>query len=1013
MGQPVWQVRNSNLGTIAENIFFEYTLEAIDTDAGPVVYSLIAGELPEGIQLTGTQISGIPLKIIGVPGDVDEDTFSQFSIRATTTTNEVSDITFTLAVTGQKVPIILTPPGELADIYYGDFVNIEVEAFDQDTDDVLFWEVATGVLPDGLVLVQADRSVFIRGYPVPVSAFPIGVGLGFDGSKFDQNLGAFGFDYSAGQIDKNYGFILSVTDGIGYDSQTFSLFLKSTFNLTADSTEITADQLSPTADRTNKINPILLNNETFIGDFLHDNYFAYRFFGLDFEGDQIEFAIDSGTVPPNLVLNATTGWLYGILDTITGVSEDFAFDIIVYKVSDPTHASVPTTFTITIEGDLSGDVTFLNDNPMCIENGAVSTLAILGVPTYPTELLYTLVAGDLPPGLILDISGLIIGRPKFQSFTLDGGSTTFDGGSTGCDNLSGSFDNTFEFTVNVQDELMTTINVNAVFEIIVAPVNANPYEDLYLVSYPTIMDRIYFNQLADQDAVVPRADVFRDEDPFYGIAPDLRFILADGLNAASKTEYADALEQNHNRRKFGFNELKIAEARGGADQIIYEVIYTEMIDKLEEDNGNISIGSELVLNNVSAAEVIAQGGVPTFNSDGEIIIYPASITNMRNRILSEIGQVSNNTLPLWMTSIQSDTGRALGWIPACPIVYCKPGTAAQILFNINDSGFNIRQISFDVDRYVWDNNLSGFSLQIGQTEADYDGISPNGSFIGGDGVGGTAYAVLDEITLFSEAVIRVDAVDLALISQTEINYDGTASNGSFVGGDGAGGTAYVVSDTITLSDGSVITVDAIDGNDDVTDFTITTPSGINVVLGIALTQTSTSGTGTAFTLTPQLANVSGDVTEFTILDAGLNVLPLVEIDQDTTSGALLINSQDELDYNGLGDNGSFNGFASVGSYAVSDVITLSNGATVTVDAVSGSDVTDFTITSIGTAIKVGDTLTQTSVAPDTGQDGFTLTPGADNQTGGLGFTLTPGNATFEEVDEGDSILKFPKTNVFS
>jgi hypothetical protein len=59
MGQPIWQIRNSNLGTIAENIFFEYELEAIDTDLAPVSYSLIAGTLPEGIQLAGTSISGI------------------------------------------------------------------------------------------------------------------------------------------------------------------------------------------------------------------------------------------------------------------------------------------------------------------------------------------------------------------------------------------------------------------------------------------------------------------------------------------------------------------------------------------------------------------------------------------------------------------------------------------------------------------------------------------------------------------------------------------------------------------------------------------------------------------------------------------------------------------------------------------------------------------------------------------------------------------------------------------
>jgi len=93
------------------------------------------------------------------------------------------------------------------------------------------------------------------------------------------------------------------------------------------------------------------------------------------------------------------------------------------------------------------------------------------------------------------------------------------------------------------------------------------------------------------------------------------------------------------------------------------------------------------------------------------------------------------------------------------------------------------------------------------------------------------------------------------LGQSDQMYDGVGNNGVFDGGDGAGGTAYVVSDTITLSDGTVVTVTAVDVNGDVVSFGVTTPSDGPVVLGVALTQTSTTGTGAAFTLTPELANV--------------------------------------------------------------------------------------------------------------------------------------------------------------
>ena len=141
MGQPIWQLRNSNLGTIAENVYFEFELEAIDTDLQPVSYSLIAGQLPDGIQLTGTSLAGVPIRVTGVPTEVDEDTSTSFAIRATTTTNEVSDITLDLTVSGQSVPELVTPSGSLGTYTYGDFVDVQIDASDPDVGNTISWSV--------------------------------------------------------------------------------------------------------------------------------------------------------------------------------------------------------------------------------------------------------------------------------------------------------------------------------------------------------------------------------------------------------------------------------------------------------------------------------------------------------------------------------------------------------------------------------------------------------------------------------------------------------------------------------------------------------------------------------------------------------------------------------------------------------------------------------------------------------------------------------------------------------
>lgn len=94
-----------------------------------------------------------------------------------------------------------------------------------------------------------------------------------------------------------------------------------------------------------------------------------------------------------------------------------------------------------------------------------------------------------------------------------------------------------------------------------------------------------------------------------------------------------------------------------------------------------------------------------------------------------------------------------------------------------------------------------------------------------------------------------------IAGQTETDYPGTGSpDGEFVGGDGPGGTTYAINDTITLSNGAVITVATVDGDGDVVTFTVTS-IGSFVSTGVELLQTATSGTGVDFTLTPEDNNV--------------------------------------------------------------------------------------------------------------------------------------------------------------
>jgi hypothetical protein len=115
----------------------------------------------------------------------------------------------------------------------------------------------------------------------------------------------------------------------------------------------------------------------------------------------------------------------------------------------------------------------------------------------------------------------------------------------------------------------------------------------------------------------------------------------------------------------------------------------------------------------------------------------------------------------------------------------------------------------------------------------------------GSGYNSSSELTVNGGTATTPAVITPTSFS-TVAAQDETDYDGAGSNGTFTAGSG-----YGVSDTITLSDGTVITVDAVGSvtGGDVTEFTVTTPSTSGHANNATLSQSSTSGGGTSFDVT--------------------------------------------------------------------------------------------------------------------------------------------------------------------
>ena len=90
--------------------------------------------------------------------------------------------------------------------------------------------------------------------------------------------------------------------------------------------------------------------------------------------------------------------------------------------------------------------------------------------------------------------------------------------------------------------------------------------------------------------------------------------------------------------------------------------------------------------------------------------YISNITNMRDRIRA-VGQNLREFYPLWMRTSQALGEAELGFVLGVPLCYCKPGQADGVLLNIQNSGFDFKNLNVEIDRYNIDSTKNNSNEQ--------------------------------------------------------------------------------------------------------------------------------------------------------------------------------------------------------------------------------------------------------------------------------------------------------------
>ena len=721
MATPVWTTTAGKIATIDEQVAFSLQLEANTSDSTAITYSLIAGSLPAGMQVTTDGL------LTGTPAEVAKRTLYTFVVRATAGTS-ITDRTFSLDVQGADAPTFTTASGQLqlddstsVGLYWvidGSSVSLQMQATDSDTraGQQLVYEITKGTLPPGVTM---SKSGLISGIVQLTPDEKYGSYGGYDGSGAEDEFdGTYDRTVATKSVSKNYDFVVRVSDGTSFVEQNNSIFVYSAdfwrvsnTAITIDLTEIDGSPL--TMDLSANRRPVFRTGSD-LGTFRHDNALVVKIDVEDFDALQgdLEYSIQSGSLPPGINIDINSGELYGQLARQSAVEVDYNFTIRANRtISSELNVFTDQAFTMKVIGELDIGIAFTT--PETVGTLKANIPSLLNVEAVTDEanrvLSYSVTGGSLPTGITLSEQGNLIGTIDPSDFT----------DST----------RSFTFKVTVSDQYQDAATSKEFIVNVDIPFTKIEYGNMsgHATSF---IDQNIFYSIAQDPNINSVDNIFRPDDPNFGMRLKPNMLMMSGLEAQTLTAFQQQMEQNHAPKTLYFGDIKTAVAKEGTNTK-YEVVYIEMKDNLENNYG-VAVSSSINIRDavtkpllgpkassmIATAdyvdyEVTTDGGL-SFSIAGSKVrfanqlsadlgfietVFPNAVANMRSRMKS-LGHKEYDYLPVWMKTTQSGDLAPLGYVKAVPICYCKPGTSGLVKKRIIDKALNFKNIAFTIDRYI-------------------------------------------------------------------------------------------------------------------------------------------------------------------------------------------------------------------------------------------------------------------------------------------------------------------------
>jgi hypothetical protein len=754
------QQSGTTLITLQERITTSVPLPISESSA---TITLLSGDLPRGMRIEGTNI-------VGTPYEVPRETTYRFVLRANFE-GTINDRTYNIVVQGEDEPVWLTnedllPIGNNNAYYILDSAPVEFQLEVTDTDTAageeleFFIGTGDGELPPGIQLTTDGRLV---GVVDPILALEKTAGAGY----FDQNnYGSYPYDFglkptngfdsyfydttiydystpsqSPKKLNRYYQFTVSVSDGDTVSRRTFRIYVVGDDFLRADNTIMQVGTGTFTADNTYIRTPIWLTPRN-LGYRRANNYVTLFLETIDPNSltGVVNYILqdtnddDSPSVlPPGLELDPVNGSIGGVVPYQPEVTREYKFTVRATRTTgaEGEEAYSDKTFIVNLLGEVDSEITWLTDSDLGdVSSNYISTLSVKAETTVTNaRLLYSLVDGRLPPGLSLSFDGEIIG--KINSFGSESaeGLTVFDSASMQFDGNTTTIDRDYTFTVEVKDQFQFSA-AQRTFTVSVSDPDDKLYSNLYMRPFLKQEQRSAFFELVSNPEIFDPNYIYRPNDVNFGVQKEIKILAYAGIETKLIQEYVAATAKYHKRKQYKLGSVKTAVAKTpGTNDIVYEVVYVEVIDPYKPTSGkvrktfNINTRNTITVDGVQYSTKDDNSGLDaldpmrnrpnnpnTIKVDSDAILisqskdyvrYISNIDNMRDS-LKELGETERNFLPLWMRTAQEDSIQELGYVPAIPLCYTTPGNSKIVANAIENAEFDFSQFNIDIDRYVID-----------------------------------------------------------------------------------------------------------------------------------------------------------------------------------------------------------------------------------------------------------------------------------------------------------------------